>query len=213
MIRIAIIVLIASAFFSPAYALGVDPWSDPERNVLDLVNQDRADLDIEPLTADSRLHDAAVAHSLDMAGSNVGGDTGSDGGHAGARAEAAGYAPAARGETIAAGYLTAESVVKAWLASPGRRATLLSGIFTDAGVGYVATGANTDFETYWTLVVAAGDMAPEQFPLPARFAAARADPAVAAPAVVPLPSSFWLFLTALATGLSLIRRRVDKTKT
>lgn len=166
MIRIAVIVLIASAFFSPAHALSVDPWNDPEHTVLDLVNQDRARLGLGLLTADDRLHDAARAHSRDMADSNFVGHAGSDGSNAGSRAAAA---------------------------------------------GYVRPGAEADFETYWTLVVAAGDAAPQEFPMPARFAAAPVDPTVAALAAVPLPSSFWLLLAALATGLSVIRRRVDKT--
>ncbi len=210
MFRIAIIVLVASAFFSPAHALGVDPWNDPERTVLDLLNQDRAGQGLGLLTADDRLQGAARAHSLDMAANNFFGHAGSDGSNAGDRAAAAGYAPTAWGEDIAAGYLTAASAVNAWLASPDHRAIIRNAIFTDAGVGYVEAAANADFETYWTLVVAAGDAAPKEFPLPARFAAARVDAAVG---VVPLPSSFWLLLAALATGLSLIRRRVDKPRT
>ena len=211
MIRIAVIVLIASAFFSPAHALSVDPWNDPEHTVLDLLNQDRARLGLGLLTADDRLHDAARAHSRDMADNNFVGHAGSDGSNAGSRAAAAGYAATSWGEAIAAGYLTAASVVQAWLASPEHRAILRGPIFTDAGVGYIRPGAGADFETYWTLVVAAGDAAPREFPLPARFAAAHVDPTVAALAAVPLPSSFWLLLAALATGLSVIRRRVDKT--
>ena len=181
MIRVAIVILIVSALFSPAHALGADSGIDPARTALDLVNRDRAQLGLAPLDGNGGTADVS--------------------------------APSAQGETIAAGYLTTDSVIKAWLAGSRGRATLLNGLFTDAGVGYVAPGSNTDFETYWALVVAAGDKAPQEFPLPARFAAARADPAVAAPAVVPLPSSFWLLLAALVTGLSLIRRRVDKTKT
>lgn len=211
MICIAIIVLIASAFFSPAHALSVDPWNDPERTVLELVNQDRAGLGLGLLTADDRLLAAARAHSRDMANNTFVGHIGSDGSNAGDRAAAAGYAATAWGEDVATGYRTAASVVDAWLADPGHRMIIRKGIFTDAGVGYVALAADADFETYWTLIVAAGDSAPREFPLPARFAAARIDPVATALAAVPLPSGFWLLLTALVTGLSLIRRRVDKT--
>ena len=122
-------------------------------------------------------------------------------------------APSAQGETVAAGYLTADSVIKAWLAGRGSRASAIGGLFTTRGVGYVAPAAAADFDTYWALVVAAGDKAPQELPLPAQFSAARADAAMAIPAVVPLPSSFWLLVAALATGLSLIRRRVDKPRT
>jgi uncharacterized protein YkwD len=207
MIRIAIILLLASAIFSPAHAVEVDLWNALERDVLGLVNSDRAGLGLRPLAADGRLQDAADAHSSDMAQNGFFGHTGSGGTDAGDRIAAAGYAPDAWGENIAAGFPTAESVVGAWLDSPGHRAVIESAIFTDAGVGYVEAAANADFETYWTLVVAAGDSAPARFPMPARFAAVQSEATAAALAPIPLPSAFWLLLTALATGLALIRRR------
>jgi hypothetical protein len=160
MFRIAIIVLVASAYFSPAYALRVDPWNDPEHTVLDLQNRDRAGPEPGLSTADGRLHAADRAPSRDLANTDFAGQTGRNGN-------------GARDRT--------------------------------------ATATDSDFETYWTLIVAAGDKAPQEFPLPPRFAAAHVDPVVTALAAVPLPSSFWLLLTALVTGLSLIRRRVDKT--
>lgn len=207
MIRIAIILLLASALFSPAHAVEVDLWDALERDVLGLVNGDRAGLGLRPLAADGRLQDAAEAHSRDMAQNGFFSHTGSGGTNAGDRIAAAGYVADAWGENIAAGFPTAESVVGAWLDSPGHRAVIESAIFTDAGVGYVEAAANADFETYWTLVVAAGDSAPARFPMPARFAAVQAEVSAAAVAPIPLPPAFWLLISALATGLALIRRR------
>ena len=90
--------------------------------------------------------------------------TGSGGTNAGDRIAAEGYAATAWGENIAAGFLTAESVVTAWLDSPGHRDNMRNGLFTDAGIGFVEAGANADFATYWTLELAAGDSAPVSLP-------------------------------------------------
>lgn len=160
MIRFAIILLIASAYFSPARALSVDLWNDFERDVLTLVNQDRAGLGLGALSGDSRLHDAAVGHSLDMATNNFVDHAGSNGSNAGQRAASAGYDWNTWGENIAAGYLTAESVFAGWLGSTGHRDNMRNGAFTDIGIAYIEAGPGTEFDTYWTMVLAAGDSAP-----------------------------------------------------
>lgn len=160
MIRFAIILVIASAYFSPARALSVDLWNDFERDVLTLVNQDRAGLGLGALSGDSRLHDAAVGHSLDMATNNFVDHAGSDGSNAGQRAASAGYNWNTWGENIAAGYLTAESVFAGWLGSTGHRDNMRNGAFTEIGIAYIEAGPGTDFDTYWTMVLAAGDSAP-----------------------------------------------------
>lgn len=54
----------------------------------------------------------------------------------------------ALGECIAAGYTSPQSVVDAWLNSPGHRAILLSGDYREVGAGYYA-GAGY-YYTYWT---------------------------------------------------------------
>ncbi|HEY77432.1 MAG TPA: hypothetical protein G4O00_14845 [Thermoflexia bacterium] len=54
----------------------------------------------------------------------------------------------ALGECIAAGYTSPQSVVNAWLNSPGHRAILLGENYTEIGSGYYS-GAGT-YGTYWT---------------------------------------------------------------
>lgn len=217
MLRIATLLLIASAYFSPTNALTIDLWNELERDILELVNQDRANLGLGTLNGDSRLHDAAVGHSRDMAVNNFFDHTGSDGSNAGQRAAAAGYNWNSWGENIAAGFLTAESVVNGWLNSPGHRDNMRNGGFTDAGIGFVEGGADADFATYWTLVLAAGDTATTdpvivEQPI-AQLIEAIDDPVFVEQAEMiptaetPLPPSFWLFAMALATGLLLQRRR------
>jgi hypothetical protein len=210
MLRYVFALLLANAVCAPATALALDQWNGLERGVLDLVNRDRAAQGLGTLNGDSRLHDAARGHSQDMASNNFFSHTGSGGTSPGDRIAAGGYAATAWGENIAAGFPTAESVVTAWLNSPGHRDNMRNGIFTDAGIGYTEAGANTDFATYWTLELAAGDSAPLSLPqMSGAVDAATSLNAAVAPAVsqVPLPPSFWLFLAALATGLALIRRR------
>ena len=111
------------------------------------------------------------------------------------------------GENIAAGYLTAESVVTAWLNSPGHRDNMRNGLFTDAGIGYIDAGANADFATYWTLDLAAGDGAQPSLPQMGGAVGAATSVNAASLTQVPLPPTVWLFVAALATGLALIRRR------
>jgi hypothetical protein len=226
MIRFAIILLLASAYFSPAHALGIDFWNAFERDVLDLVNQDRAGVGLGALAGDSRLHDAARAHSIDMATNNFFDHTGSDGSNAGQRAAAAGYTPTTWGENIAAGHLSAESVVAGWLDSPGHRDNMRNGAFTDAGIGYVEGGPNADFATYWTLALAAGDSAagetgPGGTETVAQVVTPLPFPNVTEPlnepafeqlqqaqlVPAPLPSAFWLFVAAIAATLLLQRRQ------
>jgi Cysteine-rich secretory protein family len=222
MFRFAALLILASAYFSPAHALTVDLWQQAERDVLTLVNQDRTALGLGTLTGDSRLHDAAIAHSTDMAVNNFFDHTGSDGSNAGQRAQAAGYDWTAWGENIAAGYTMAQSVFDGWLASPGHRDNMRNAIFTDIGIGLVPGTAETDFATYWTMVMAAGDSEtgePVVVLLPP-FAGLQ-DPGapIQAPLIqdpniqvsqVPLPPSFWLFAFALAAGLLFQRRRGPK---
>lgn len=210
MIRFFLSVLIFAAAAAPAHALTVDLWNAFERDVLTLVNQDRTSQGLGTLTGESRLHNAARAHSGDMAANNFFSHTGTGGTNAGNRIQTAGYSFTAWGENIAAGYRTAESVVTAWLNSPGHRDNMRNGIFTDVGIGYIEGGDQADFSTYWTLVLAAGDGAQMVVPpiaqLTQTISAALADD-VNSPTPMPLPASIWMFITALMSGVALVRRR------
>ena len=99
---------------------------------------------------DSRLNQAAQLHSQDQAARKTMSHVGSDGSRAGDRITRAGYAWRSWGENVAAGYGTAESVMAAWMNSPGHRANILSGN-TEIGLGlaYASNGV-----PYWTQVFA-----------------------------------------------------------
>jgi uncharacterized protein YkwD len=99
------------------------------------------------------LEDVAYAHSRDMGDHNFFSHTGSDGLTVGDRVSNAGYDWSAAGENIAAGQQTIDSVMAAWLDSPGHCANIMRPLFTEFGMAsYSVTGS--DYRIYWTQVFA-----------------------------------------------------------
>ena len=101
------------------------------------------------------LTQASLVHSDDMVARNFFSHTGSDGRSAGQRATAAGYVWSTWGENIAAGQVGVDSVVAAWMASPGHCANLMNPRFRDIGMACVRGTAGNDYRTYWTQVLGA----------------------------------------------------------
>ncbi|MET9166071.1 CAP domain-containing protein [Streptomyces cellulosae] len=102
--------------------------------VLRLVNAERAKVGCSPVTADSALTALATAFSDDMAGRGFFDHTDPDGDTPWDRAQAAGIANLG-GENIARGQADAESVMQAWMDSPGHKANILNCDFKTLGVG------------------------------------------------------------------------------
>ena len=99
----------------------------------------------------AELTDSARKHSRDMADNHFTGHTGSDGSNPGQRIAEAGYDASAWGEIIAWGFGGDNSwVVEWWMNSPVHRSLILSGTFTDFGVGYTRDPAS-DWGHYWTV--------------------------------------------------------------
>ncbi|MEJ2288215.1 MAG: CAP domain-containing protein [Deinococcales bacterium] len=96
-----------------------------------------------PLALDGRLTRAAQLHSQDMETNDFFSHTGSNGSSLGQRLEAQGYAYSWAGEDIAYGFTSPETVMAAWLKSPGHCANIMNSHFTDLGTGVAGT--------YWTL--------------------------------------------------------------
>jgi uncharacterized protein YkwD len=129
-----------------------------EVNMLEQVNQARSQARAcgsthysatEPLNWDCKLQQAALIHSNDMAENNFFSHTGSDGLGPGYRINAQNYIPQTWGENIAAGYQTIESVMSAWLDSPGHCRNIMNPVFTDFGMA-LAQNLNADYNEYWT---------------------------------------------------------------
>lgn len=110
------------------------PGNSAEAQVLNLVNQERARAGCQPVRADSQLASLARDYSADMAARGFFDHTDPDGNSPWDRAKARGIDNMG-GENIARGQASAESVMKAWMDSPGHRANILNCDFKTLGVG------------------------------------------------------------------------------
>ncbi|MEV4684364.1 CAP domain-containing protein [Streptomyces kurssanovii] len=130
---------------APSTAPATDaPASGNVSRVVALVNSERSKAGCSPVTLNAKLTKAAQAHSEDMAAHRNMSHTGSDGSDAGARITRAGYTWSTYGENVAYGYATPESVMAAWMASPGHKRNILDCGFKEIGVGLAQP------DNYWT---------------------------------------------------------------
>ena len=101
----------------------------------------------KPLRSDATLARVAAAHSADMAAREYFSHNSTNGRTPFDRIKAAGYRYSSAGENIAAGFRTPNSVVTAWLKSPGHCNNIMNRSFTELGVGYADGGY---YGSYWT---------------------------------------------------------------
>lgn len=134
-----------------AVAQQCNPPSSQRSQVVNITNQRRADYGIRGVSADSRLMQAAQAHSEDQARRRTMTHTGSNGSNAGQRISNAGYRWSTWCENVAAGYGSASSVMSGWMGSSSHRSCLLNSSMTNIGVGLAYSSDGTP---YWTLVMA-----------------------------------------------------------
>ena len=99
-----------------------------------------------PLLHHPELTTAAQSHAEWMAGMQIMSHSGQDGSTPAGRIVDAGYSWSTYGENIAYGQQSPESVMRAWLGSPGHRRNIKSSSYGDIGVG-IAT-ADTGHK-YW----------------------------------------------------------------
>ena len=131
-----------------------------EEDVFDLVNDRRAagatcgSTSYGPTAAlamNTKLRNAARAHSQDMAANNYFSHTSLDGRTFDQRIRDAGYTGSGPlGENIAAGQSSPQSVVNGWMGSPGHCRNIMDPAFRAIGVGY-AYEAGSTYRHYWTL--------------------------------------------------------------
>ncbi|MFD2422750.1 CAP domain-containing protein [Amycolatopsis pigmentata] len=105
-----------------------------EEAVLRLVNAARARAGLRALRADERLRAAAREHSRDMARRDFCAHENPDGLSPADRMRAKFY-PDPGAENVARGQKSPQSVMDAWMNSPGHRANLLNADFRAIGVG------------------------------------------------------------------------------
>ncbi|WP_374102172.1 CAP domain-containing protein [Micromonospora sp. U21] len=120
------------------------------REVVDLVNAERAKAGCKALSIDDKLMTAAQRHSQDQADHQNMSHTGSDGSNAGVRLDRVGYSWRTYGENVAWNQKTPAAVMDAWMNSSGHRANILNCAFTEIGVGIANSNG-----PYWTQVFAA----------------------------------------------------------
>jgi uncharacterized protein YkwD len=117
--------------------------------VINLINQERANVGAGPLSANSSLTTAARSHSQDMACNDFFSHTSPTTGSPFDRILAAGYSYSAAAENIAAGYGSPAGVVEAWMNSSGHRTNMLNPTYVHVGLGYAYWGSST-YGHYWT---------------------------------------------------------------
>lgn len=120
------------------------------RTLLDLHNKTRAAYDLPELTISAELGRAAERHVLWMADTRTLSHTGYGGSTVGSRASHEGYYWRGVGENIAAGQVTAEEVMKAWMNSPGHRSNIL-GNYKHIGLAFAKDRSGRMF---WCVVLA-----------------------------------------------------------
>ena len=118
-----------------------------EKEVVTLVNQERAKQGLAALKDNSEVSNVARTKSEDMRDKNYFSHTSPTYGSPFDMMKKFGITYTAAGENIAMGQPTAASVMNAWMNSPGHKANILSKDFTEIGVG-VAKDKNGTI--YWT---------------------------------------------------------------
>ncbi|NYI71749.1 uncharacterized protein YkwD [Naumannella cuiyingiana] len=139
--------LIASVSTAPSAHAGATAMNTEEREVLRLVNVERAKVGCPAVREHTTLATVARAHSVDMARYDYFSHTGRDGRSPFDRMRDAGYTGSVMAENIAAGQQTPAAVMKSWMNSSGHRANILNCRYRDLGVG-VARGGS--YGIYWT---------------------------------------------------------------
>jgi uncharacterized protein YkwD len=145
---------------SIAPGLGAQPASSDQEMIIDtsqvlqLVNDYRRSNGLQPLTLVKSLDRAAMALSADMAKHNRLSHTGPNGANLAKRLKAAGYNFGLAAENIGAGQTTLAELIESWKNDPSQSRNLLLPDATQMGIAYKYR-PDTNFKTYWTLVVAA----------------------------------------------------------
>lgn len=118
-----------------------------EKEVVTLVNQERAKQGLAPLKDNSQLSNVARTKSEDMVAKNYFSHTSPTYGSPFDMMKKFGITYTSAGENIAMGQQTAASVMSSWMNSSGHKANILSKNFTEIGVGVAKDKSGS---IYWT---------------------------------------------------------------
>lgn len=124
--------------------IGIKPM---EKQVIELVNQERVKKGLRPLKPNWELSRVARFKSDDMRDRNYFSHQSPTYGSPFEMMRAFRIPYSAAGENIAAGQTSAWQVMQSWMSSPGHRQNILNAGFTEIGVGYSSGGS---YRHYWT---------------------------------------------------------------
>lgn len=133
-----------------------EPQATPEpdqtqtyaRQVLELVNKERAAQGLETLTLDTSLCEAAAARAKEI--TELFSHTRPNGQTCFTILKEYDISYRAVGENIAAGQSTPQNVMQSWMNSEGHRANILSASYNKLGVGYVKSSSG--YGNYWVQI-------------------------------------------------------------
>lgn len=117
-----------------------------EKQVLSLVNAERAKLKLPALTLNTSLSNVARTKAAEMRDKNYFSHTSPTYGSPSQMMTKFGIKWSASGENIAKGQKTPSAVMSAWMGSSGHKANILNKSYTQIGIGYVTASNGT---AYW----------------------------------------------------------------
>jgi uncharacterized protein YkwD len=146
-----LVICILAALAASARATSADPQLDSEEQAfVTLINNYRSQNGLGPLSIDWEMQASSDWMSADMGQKGYFSHTDSLGRDPWTRMCDFGYCYNTwKGENIAAGYETAQSVFIAWQSSPGHNANMLGAHYTAMGISRVYTAGST-YGWYWT---------------------------------------------------------------
>jgi len=130
------------------YAVDTSP-----QGLLSATNQQRTADNLQPLTLNSMLSEAAQSKANDMVTRNYWSHVTPDGQQPWVFITEAGYSYQTAGENLAFGFATSSDTVTGWMNSPGHRANILNTTYSQVGFG-IANSADFDAHGHQTVVVA-----------------------------------------------------------
>jgi uncharacterized protein YkwD len=130
---------------APANPISQEELEELNTRIVEEHNRIRTERKLKKLTVSRTLTAAAQAHAEDMAARRKMSHTGGDGSSSSERIKARGYRYFRAGENVAAGWFSADRVMKGWMDSPGHKRNIL-GSFSEIGVG---CAVDEDGKRYW----------------------------------------------------------------
>ena len=135
-IRTIVILFVISTklFFFNSVNMAIAEPNISERTIFELVNKERIKNNIAPLTFNNKLTQSAINKVKDLVENNYFDHSSEDGKTFSSWIKESGYEYSFIGENLAKDFYNNESIIKAWLKSPGHKENILNRDFTETGI-------------------------------------------------------------------------------